>query len=146
CCSVQQDAFPASARLALIAGTKNALERRRVEAKRKLAEDCPGWNCSRRRDRAARTVRHPAFTRTPDRQDAEPFELSVLHHNFRILFLGLALTWTLAAFGEEMVYRGYLMNRVVELGHNSRVAWAVSLVLVKWGSCTSEEGAVWRLP
>jgi membrane protease YdiL (CAAX protease family) len=41
----------------------------------------------------------------------------------------LLLTWTLAAFGEEMVYRGYLMNRIAGL-RNARGGWIVALVLV----------------
>lgn len=54
----------------------------------------------------------------------------ILRHNPKILLLGIALTWTLAAFGEEMVYRGYLMNRIAGLGRDSRLAWVVSLTLV----------------
>jgi uncharacterized protein len=42
----------------------------------------------------------------------------------------LALTWTLAAFGEEMAWRGYLMNRIADLGKHTRLAWIVSLVAV----------------
>jgi membrane protease YdiL (CAAX protease family) len=53
-----------------------------------------------------------------------------LHGNFKLLMLGLAFTWTLAAFGEEMVYRGYLMNRVAEVANGSRAAWIVSLAVV----------------
>jgi len=60
--------------------------------------------------------------------DLSAFEL--LRRNAKLLLVALALTWTLAAFGEEMVYRGYLMNRVAGLGGNSRLAWAASLVLV----------------
>lgn len=60
--------------------------------------------------------------------DLSAFEL--VRHNAKLLLVALAFTWTLAAFGEEMVYRGYLMNRVAELGNNSRLAWAVSLILV----------------
>ncbi|MFN2515107.1 MAG: type II CAAX prenyl endopeptidase Rce1 family protein [Pyrinomonadaceae bacterium] len=41
------------------------------------------------------------------------------------------IVWTLAAFGEELVYRGYLMNRVAELACGSSRAWAVSLVVVR---------------
>ena len=37
-----------------------------------------------------------------------------LHGNITWTLVALAGTWTLAAFGEEMVYRGYLMNRVVD--------------------------------
>jgi len=53
-----------------------------------------------------------------------------LQGNVNYLLLGLLFTWTLAAFGEELVYRGYLMNRVAGLGNNSKAAWIVSLVLV----------------
>ena len=55
---------------------------------------------------------------------------ALLRHNVKLLLLALALTWTLAAFGEEMVYRGYLMNRLAGIGRNSRVAWAASLIFV----------------
>ena len=58
-------------------------------------------------------------------------------HNFRMLtgniklaLLGFAFSWTFAAFGEEMVWRGYLMNRVADLGHHTRRAWICSLVAV----------------
>jgi membrane protease YdiL (CAAX protease family) len=32
--------------------------------------------------------------------------------------------------GEELVYRGYLMNRVAGVLHGTRAAWIMSLVLV----------------
>jgi len=72
--------------------------------------------------------------------DLSTFEL--LRHNAKLLLVALALTWTLAAFGEEMVYRGYLMNRVAGLGGNSRLAWAASLVLVNllFGSAHMGQG------
>jgi uncharacterized protein len=57
-------------------------------------------------------------------------QFQILRHNPKMLPLGLALTWTLAAFGEEMVYRGYLMNRIAGIGRDSRLAWIVSLILV----------------
>jgi uncharacterized protein len=60
--------------------------------------------------------------------DLSTFEL--VRHNAKLLVLALVFSWTLAAFGEEMVYRGYLMNRMAGLGGNSRVAWVASLVLV----------------
>jgi hypothetical protein len=53
--------------------------------------------------------------------------------NIKLTLIFLALTWTLAAFGEELVYRGYLMNRVAELMHRTRVAWLVSLFAVHVG-------------
>jgi membrane protease YdiL (CAAX protease family) len=42
----------------------------------------------------------------------------------------LVLVWILAAFGEELVYRGYLMNRVADLGNGTRIAWILSLILI----------------
>ena len=50
--------------------------------------------------------------------------------NLFLLALFLMLVWTVAAFGEELVYRGYLMNRVAELVGGSTRAWALSLVVV----------------
>lgn len=46
-------------------------------------------------------------------------------------FLGilLALNWPLAAFGEELVYRGFLMARLATLFGDSRRAWWMSLLL-----------------
>ena len=50
--------------------------------------------------------------------------------NARLALIGLAFVWTLAAFGEELVWRGYLMNRVADLGRGTRWAWAWSLIVV----------------
>jgi membrane protease YdiL (CAAX protease family) len=44
--------------------------------------------------------------------------------------LTLAIIWVLAAFGEELVYRGYLMTRFARLMANDRGAWLISLVVV----------------
>ena len=38
------------------------------------------------------------------------------------------MVWTLAAFGEELVYRGYLTNRIAELVDAKRARWVVSLL------------------
>ena len=59
-------------------------------------------------------------------------DLGELHGNGKLVLLYLALTWTLAAFGEEMVYRGYLMNRVAGLFRNSKIAWTISLIAVSF--------------
>jgi len=57
--------------------------------------------------------------------------------NVELLLFWLALNWTLVAFGEELVYRGYLMNRLAGIGGGSRGAWLLSLILVSalfgWG-------------
>jgi uncharacterized protein len=44
------------------------------------------------------------------------------------LSVSLALTWTLFPFGEELVFRGYLMNRIAGLFTSPRPGWAVALV------------------
>jgi uncharacterized protein len=50
--------------------------------------------------------------------------------NLKLTLLYLLLVWTLGALGEEIVYRGYLMNRVAGVFRDTRVAWIVSLVVV----------------
>jgi uncharacterized protein len=50
--------------------------------------------------------------------------------NTFFLFLSLVLSWTLAAFGEELVFRGYLMNRFADLTGSHRIGWVISLIVV----------------
>jgi membrane protease YdiL (CAAX protease family) len=57
-------------------------------------------------------------------------QFASLRGNVSMLLLLLALVWTFAAFGEEFVYRGYMMNRVAELSGGGRAAWALSLAFV----------------
>jgi uncharacterized protein len=53
--------------------------------------------------------------------------------NLKLLLIYLALVWVLGALGEELVYRGYLMNRAAGLFRSPRMAWVVSLVVVSVG-------------
>lgn len=67
------------------------------------------------------------------RLTGKPIDLSQfapVKGNVFLLVLFLVLVWTLAAFGEELVYRGYLMNRISELAGGSSRAWALSVVVV----------------
>jgi CAAX protease family protein len=48
--------------------------------------------------------------------------------NRRLLAVALVASWTLAAVGEEYVYRGYLMRRIAQAFGGSRRAWIVALV------------------
>jgi membrane protease YdiL (CAAX protease family) len=74
-------------------------------------------------------VSQPLLVRLTGRQpDLSDFQ--DLPGNLKLAGLGLLLIWTLAAFGEEMVWRGYLMNRVADLGKHTRGAWFVSLIAV----------------
>ncbi len=63
-------------------------------------------------------------------QTVDLSQFGSLRGNVPMLLILLALVWTFAAFGEEFVYRGYLMNRVAELAGGGTAAWAVSLVVV----------------
>ena len=50
--------------------------------------------------------------------------------NLKLTLFFILLAWALAGFGEEMAYRGYLMNRVADLFNRTRRAWIVSLLAV----------------
>jgi len=50
--------------------------------------------------------------------------------HLKLTLIYLLLVWVLAAFGEELVYRAYLMNRVAGLFHGTRAGWTASLVVV----------------
>jgi membrane protease YdiL (CAAX protease family) len=61
----------------------------------------------------------------------EPLNLSQfdsLPGSISSLALWLTLTWTLAAFGEEMVYRGYLLNRFVDVATNGNVGRIIGAI------------------
>lgn len=68
----------------------------------------------------------------PDHSD-----LKFIVGSLPMLALFLALNWTLAAFGEEICFRGFLMERLARLGGSTTLAWGVSLVLTSllfgWG-------------
>ncbi|HKF56987.1 MAG TPA: CPBP family intramembrane glutamic endopeptidase, partial [Blastocatellia bacterium] len=53
--------------------------------------------------------------------------------NLKLTLFFILLAWVLAGFGEEMAYRGYLMNRVADLFNRNRSAWIVSLLAVHIG-------------
>jgi membrane protease YdiL (CAAX protease family) len=40
----------------------------------------------------------------------------------------LAIVWILAAFGEELVYRGYLLPRIVNLLNGTKLAWVFGII------------------
>ena len=63
--------------------------------------------------------------------DLETFR--ALHGNLKLTLIYIGLVWILAAFGEEMVYRGYLMNRVADFFNRTQRAWIISLIVVHVG-------------
>jgi len=61
----------------------------------------------------------------------------------KLLFL-LLMTWTLAALGEEIVYRGYLQQRLLEAarGESFGPVLAVGVTSILFGLAHSEQGLV----
>lgn len=50
--------------------------------------------------------------------------------NWKMFVIYLLLIWTLGVLGEEIVYRGYLMNRVAGVFRDTKAAWVLSLIAV----------------
>ncbi len=63
--------------------------------------------------------------------------------NLKLFLIYVALVWTLGALGEEIVYRGYLMNRVAGLFRETKTAWILSLIAVSivFGCAHLDQGA-----
>lgn len=55
--------------------------------------------------------------------------LKGIQGNLTMLFIFLGLNWTLAAFGEEICFRGFLMKRLAQVFGEGRWAWMASLLL-----------------
>jgi membrane protease YdiL (CAAX protease family) len=70
-------------------------------------------------------------------------EFKILRGNLSYSLIALGLTWSLAAFGEEMVWRGYLLNRVSRLLGEGRLAWTAGTLIVSaaFGLAHSYQGA-----
>jgi hypothetical protein len=51
-------------------------------------------------------------------------------HNLSAALIALLISWTFAAFGEEIGYRGYLTKRAADLGRGSLPAWWAATVAV----------------
>lgn len=50
--------------------------------------------------------------------------------NWKMMLISLLLLWTLGALGEELVYRGYLMDRLAGLLRDTKAAWIASLIVI----------------
>ena len=48
--------------------------------------------------------------------------------NLHFFLISLTVAWTLAAFGEEFVYRGYLLRRIAQVLGDEPRAWRAALV------------------
>jgi uncharacterized protein len=56
-------------------------------------------------------------------------DFATVRGHLRSTLIMIALIWIFAAFGEELFYRGYLMNRVADFGSRTRSAWIASLLV-----------------
>ena len=52
-----------------------------------------------------------------------------LRGNFTTLAIVLIVSWTIAAFGEEMAYRGYVLNRLADLFGNNQFGWGIGVII-----------------
>ena len=64
-------------------------------------------------------------------------EFNALQGNLQLLIIYIALSWLIAAFGEEICFRGFLMKRIAQVFGESQWAWVIALVassvLFGWG-------------
>lgn len=69
-------------------------------------------------------------------------DVAAVQGNLILLFVFLALSWILAAFGEEICFRGFLMKRLAQVFGENQTAWIVALVLssVLFGWGHTEQG------
>lgn len=66
------------------------------------------------------------------RLTGETIDLSLLEQiegNPVMLLVGLITVWILAAFGEEFVYRGYLLNRISDVTGQNMLGWGLALLI-----------------
>jgi len=72
-------------------------------------------------------VTEPLLTRlTGKGTDLSDFES--IKGNLPLFLIYLGLIWTLAAFGEEISYRGFILQRLAQLLGNTKSAWVVAIL------------------
>lgn len=63
------------------------------------------------------------------REPVDSSQFDVLRDNPFALLVGLIIVWTLAAFGEEMVFRGYIMHAFARPFKHKSIGWAFAVFL-----------------
>ncbi len=58
-----------------------------------------------------------------------PSGMNEISGHIMVALKWLALVWTFAAFGEEIGYRGYLLNRAADVGARSKSAYWIAVIL-----------------
>lgn len=65
----------------------------------------------------------------PQPEQADMSGYNYLSGNLPMLLLALVAVYIVSSFGEEVIYRGFLITRLGEMGGNSRVAVAIAVVV-----------------
>ena len=64
----------------------------------------------------------------PAAQQADMSSYEYLQGNLPMLLLSLAGVYIVSSFGEEVLYRGFLINRLAEFGAGTRAMWTVAVL------------------
>lgn len=67
------------------------------------------------------------ITGVPESADMSSYDY--LKDNIWMLLLTLLGVYIVSAFGEEVIYRGFLINRISELGLNSKIGRIIAVIL-----------------
>ena len=70
-----------------------------------------------------------ASTLGPAPEGADMTRYSYLQGNLPMLLMALAAVYVVSSFGEEVVYRGFLMTRVTELSRSGKPQWTWAAVI-----------------
>jgi hypothetical protein len=62
-------------------------------------------------------------------QPVDRSAFDVLRGNVPALIFGLLVVWTLAAFGEELIFRGYLMNTIKRVFRHKNGGWFIACIV-----------------
>ena len=62
-------------------------------------------------------------------EEADMSSYDYLRGNPLLLVASLLSVYVTASFGEEFIYRGFLINRIAELGSGSKAAWRLAVVI-----------------
>jgi membrane protease YdiL (CAAX protease family) len=62
-------------------------------------------------------------------QPVDRSQFDVLRGNIPALILGFIVAWTLAAFGEELIFRGYLMNTIKRIFRHRNLGWVIACIV-----------------
>lgn len=61
--------------------------------------------------------------------EADITRFNPLQGNLPLLLISVVLAWTTIAFGEEMMYRAFLINQLGEVFQSSKLRWALALIV-----------------